>query len=346
MRNLTIDGKLISDEEPAFCIAELGHNHGGSVEVCKGMIRSAAWAKADAVKLQKRDNRSLYTQGYYDREYTSENAYGPTYGAHREALEFGAAEYRTLEAEADHNHVTFFATAFDEPSATFLAENTASAAFKIASGDLTNTPLLRYVASYGKPMIVSTGAASQADVDRAMGTIWPINQQVGLLHCTAEYPAPAASLNLRVISTYRERYPEVVVGLSSHYSGISDAVVAYMLGARIFEKHFTLNRSAKGTDHAFSLQPAGFAKMVSYLSEARLALGDGVKVCREAEVPALEKMGTALYYARDLPAGHVLEVRDMAIKTPGGRGYPPYMREVFVGTVLKRQVWRDQLVGD
>lgn len=289
MRELTIAGRRIADDTDAFCIAEVGHNHGGSVERCKQMIRAAAVAGADAVKLQKRNNKSLYTEAYYNRPYNSENSYGSTYGAHREALEFGSIEYNVLKNDAEQQGVAFFATAFDKSSAVFL-NALGVPAFKIASNDILNLPLLTFVAEAGKPMIVSTGAATEADIDRAVNAIWPLNQQLALLQCTAMYPAPPERLDLRVITTLRERYPDITIGLSSHYDGISDVVAAYVLGARIFEKHFTLSRSSKGTDHAYSLQPAGFAKMVSYLKKTRLMLGSDQKVIYDEEQPAIEKM--------------------------------------------------------
>lgn len=332
MRSITIAGKTIDDQSEAWTIAELGHNHGGSLAVCKGMIRAAAEAGADAVKLQKRDNRSLYTRAAYDRPYVSENSFGATYGEHREALELNWQEHGMAADYASDHGVTCFATPFDEVSA-FDLDSLGVPCFKIASGDLTNTPLLRYVAELEKPIIISTGAADQADVDRAVNAVYPINQQLSVLHCTAVYPSPAEVLNLRVISTYRERYPELVIGLSSHYNGIADVVAGYVLGARIFEKHFTLDRTSKGTDHAFSLEPAGFKKMVSYLRATRQMLGSGVKVIQDGERAALEKMGKSLVAARDLPAGHVLTADDIAIKSPGG-GVPPYLIDEVIGGVL------------
>lgn len=289
-RTLTIAGTLISDDTDPWIIAELGHNHGGSVARCQDLIAAAATAGANAVKLQKRHNRTLYTPEFYAQPYTGENAFGPTYGEHREALEFKDTDYRTLERYATSQRVTFFATPFDHTSADFLADTINAPCFKIASSDLINLPLLEHVAHFQVPVLLSTGAASQADVDRAVTTITAINPQLAILHCTAAYPAPAELLNLNVITTYRERYPDFVIGFSSHYSGISDTIAAYVLGARIFEKHFTLDRTAKGTDHAFSLEPAGFAKMVSYLRKTRRMLGSPTKSILPAELPAIDKM--------------------------------------------------------
>ncbi len=342
MRELTIAGRRIADDTDAWCIAELGSNHGGSLEVCKQMIRAAAAAGADAVKLQKRDNKTLYTRAYYDQPYTSENSFGATYGEHREALEFTLLEYRELTRYCHKwPHPTLFATAFDSVSADDLADLEVPA-FKIASGDLTNTPLIRHVAAYGRPVIISTGAGTMQDVDRAVEAARGLCDDVAILHCTAAYPAPAELLNLRVISTYRERYPDIVVGLSSHYSGISDVVAAYVLGARIFEKHFTLDRTAKGTDHAFSLEPAGFAKMVSYLRNTRAMLGSGEKTLQEVEQPALAKMGTLLYARCDLKPGDVIGVDDIAVKSPGGDGLHPYRLCELLGKEVRRAIHVDE----
>ena len=157
-------------------IAEIGHNHQGDIEKCKAMFRAAAECGADAVKLQKRDNRALFTREMYDSIYNSENAYAPTYGEHREKLEFSREQYLELKAYADELGILFFSTAFDRPSADLLAEIDMPA-FKIASGDLTNTPLLKHVAQFGKPMIISTGGATLEDAQRAYDAIMPINTQ-------------------------------------------------------------------------------------------------------------------------------------------------------------------------
>ena len=339
-RNLTIDGKTIGDDTDCWVIAEVGHNHQGDVEKCKRLFDAAKETGADAVKLQKRDNRSLFTKALYDKPYENENSFGATYGAHREALEFGIKEYQELQAYCRHIGITFFATAFDHPSADFLAKLDVPA-FKIASGDLTNIPLLRHVAAFGKPMIVSTGAGSMQDVQRAYEAVMPINRQLAILQCTASYPTPAEEMNLRTISTYRDRMQDIVIGLSDHYNGIALTVAAYVLGARVIEKHFTLNHTWKGTDHAMSLEPEGMRKMVRDLRRARAALGDGIKRTLDSEKSALGKMGKKLVAARDLPAGHVLVIEDIAIKSPGG-GLPPYEMERLIGKKTTRSLAQDQ----
>jgi sialic acid synthase len=332
--------RLRRDSPDCFVIAEVGHNHGGDVEVCKQLFQAAKYAGVSAVKLQKRDNRSLYTREYYESIYNSENAFGPTYGAHREALEFGETEYRELKQFAESLGLAFFATAFDVNSVDFL-EKIDVPCYKVASGDLTSIPLLKYIAGTGKPMIISTGAGTLEDVRRAYDAIAPRNDRIAILHCTAEYPSDHRDMNLSVIQTYLREFPDVVVGISDHDNGIAMALVAYVLGARVIEKHFTLNRSWKGTDHAFSLEPEGMRKLVRDVHRAAIAMGDGVKRVYDKEKPARVKMGKKIVAARDLPVGHILQVGDLAYKSPGD-GLPPYQDVQLFGKALKGAVREDE----
>jgi sialic acid synthase SpsE len=337
---LVIDGVEIGEATDCYVIAEIGHNHQGSVEQAKALFKAAQEAGANAVKLQKRDNRGLYTREAYAKPYENENSYGTTYGEHREALEFGRSEYEELQAYCAELGITFFATAFDVASADLLAELDMPA-YKVASGDLTNTPLLRHIARIGKPVIFSTGGGTMDDVRRAHDTLASENDQIAVLQCTAGYPAEWDELDLGVIGTYREEFPEAVVGFSSHDNGIAMAVAAFVLGSRIVEKHFTLNRALKGTDHVFSLEPPGLRKLVRDLRRTRVALGDGTKNVHASEVAPATKMGKKLVAARDLPAGHVLEDGDLAFKSPGD-GLPPYELERVLGATLRRPLLEDE----
>src|ERR687888_954620 len=174
MRRLIIDGIEIGDDRDCYVIAEIGHNHQGDVEHAKRLIDAAKECGANAVKLQKRSNRTLYTRDFYEQPYDNELSFGRTYGEHREALELGSDDYRELLAYARERGVTLFATAFDFQSADQLAELDVPA-FKFASGDLTNTPLQRHVAAFGKPMFLSTGGGALAAAGRAVGTDFSLN---------------------------------------------------------------------------------------------------------------------------------------------------------------------------
>jgi sialic acid synthase len=323
-------------------IAEIGHNHQGSLEKARELFREAKMAGAHAVKLQKRDNQGLYTRAAYNKPYDNENSFGSTYGEHREFLEFGLHEYKELQAYAAELGVDFFATAFDITSADFLHDLKVPA-YKIASGDLKSTPLLRHVASFGKPIIVSTGGATIDDVQRAYDTVMPINQQLAILQCTAGYPAAFEELDLGVIGAYRDKFRGAVIGFSSHDNGIAMPVAAYMLGARIVEKHFTLNRTSKGTDHAFSLEPLGLRKLCRDLERTHKALGNGVKKIYDSEKAPIVKMGKSLVVARDLPSGHVLGPNDIVMKSPGG-GIPPYELNSVLGRVTLRPLMEDDFL--
>lgn len=328
---------------PCYVVAEIGHNHQGSLDKARDLFREAKLAGAHAVKLQKRDNKGLYTRAAYHRPYDNENSFGATYGEHREFLEFGVAEYKALQAYARELSLDFFSTAFDIASADFL-EALNIPAYKIASGDLKSTPLLKHVATFGKPMIISTGGALVEDVQRAYDTVMPINPQLAILQCTAGYPAAFEELDLRVISTYRDRFPDAVIGFSSHDNGIAMAVAAYMLGARIVEKHFTLNRAMKGTDHAFSLEPVGLRKMVRDLDRTFKAVGDGLKKIYESEKSPILKMGKSLVVARDLPSGHAIRPEDIVMKSPAG-GIPPYELDNVVGRVTLKPLYADDFLS-
>ncbi len=339
MAKFTIAGRLIADNTPCFVIAEIGHNHQGSLDVCRKMFEVAKNCGVNAVKLQKRNNRELYTENFYDLPYNSENAFGPTYGLHREALELSESDYVELKEYAEKLGLIFFATAFDFFSAEFLNLLDVPC-FKVASGDLTNIPLLKFIAGFGKPMIISTGASLLDDVKRAYESVYQINKQIALLQCTAIYPTEPEEMDLKVIDTYKREFPEAVIGLSDHYNGIALSVSAYVLGARIIEKHFTLNRATRGTDHAFSLEPVGMSKMVRDLRRIHIAMGDGVKKFYDKEKPARLKMGKKIVAAHDFEVGHILTVDDLAFKTPGD-GLEPYRVEEFYGKVLKVTLRKD-----
>ncbi len=331
-RSIRIGNVEISDDTKPFIIAEVGHNHQGKLDSALDLIRSAALAGATAVKFQTRNNKALFTPAMFDSEYNSENAFGPTYGTHREALELSLDAYRACIEEAKRFGILFFSTAFDIPSAKFLNELEVPA-FKIASGDLRSHFLLREVAKFGKPMIVSTGGATIEQVDQAVEVLRKEGAEFALLQCTAGYPPKDSEINLRVIETFRQRYPDVVVGYSGHDSGITMAVAAYVLGARVIEKHFTLDRTLKGTDHSFSLEPEGMRKLVKNTSAVQVALGDGTKRSYPSEAAPLRKMGKMIVAAEHIPAGTILEEIHLEFRSPND-GLAPDELELVLGKRL------------
>ena len=281
--------KLDITKKKVYIIAEIGHNHQGNLETAFELFKQAKLAGADAVKLQKRDNKSLYTKSFFNEKYDHENSYGKTYGEHREYLEFGISEYKELINYAKEIEIDFFSTPFDFNSIEFL-EKLEMPAYKIASADLTNTPLQKKIAETKKQIFMSTGGGNLDDVRRAKDNIFAINQNLAILHCTASYPAKVEEMNLSVLNSYAKEFPKIKLGLSDHENGIDAGPIAYMLGARVFEKHFTLDRAKKGTDHSFSLEPQGLTKFVRNIHRIDKMLGSPQKRLLDSEKKPLFKM--------------------------------------------------------
>src|SRR3990167_5309382 len=218
MSEVVLDGTPVGNSHPPYIIAECGHNHMGSIDEAKRLISVAAASGANAVKFQKRDNRELYTQSYYDAPYDNELSYGPTYGTHRDYLEFDADQYRELQAYAAGVKITFIATPFDIPSVEFL-EDLGVPYYKVASGSVQNPILLRAIGSLGKPVLASFGGAKSDTIFRAVTELEKCGHPLVLLHCTASYPAPPAFLGLKRIGWVKEKFPQHVVGFSDHDDG-------------------------------------------------------------------------------------------------------------------------------
>jgi sialic acid synthase len=336
MKTMTFGKAIVSEKGPCFVIAEIGNNHQGDLETALKMIKVAASCGVNAVKFQKRDNKTLYTKAFYNKPYDNENSYGATYGEHREFLEFGHHEYVELKKCAEENNIEFMCTAFDFKSVEFL-ENLGLESYKVASADVINTPLLEYIAKLGKPMFVSTGASTLDEVKMAYETVLKHNDKLCLLHCIAGYPTEYHDLNMKTIKVLKKEFPEAIIGYSGHDNGILAGVIAYMLGAVVLEKHFTLNRAWKGTDHKFSLEPEGLRKQVRDLRRVDISFGDGKRIVHDFESEPRKKMGKGIYSSRPLTAGTMLTWEDISLKTPTN-GTPPYKVKEMLGKKLKMDI--------
>jgi len=326
-----------------FIIAEIGHNHQGSLKKAKDIMLAAKNSGANAVKFQKRDNKFLYTEDFYNSPYDHPNSYADTYGKHREFLEFGISEYKKLIKYAKKIGIIIFATPFDFKSVDFLSK-LKFPLYKIASADLTNIPLQQYIAKKNKPIILSTGGGTFADIERAYKNITKINKKIIILHCTASYPAEIKDMNLNVISELKKKYKNIPIGLSDHENGIDAASIAYMLGARIFEKHFTVNRSWKGTDQSFSLEPTGLSKLVRNLKRIPTLLGSKTKKFLQSEKKPIYKMRKSIVALKDFKKNHKLSIKDLAFKSPG-RGMEAYKFNLVINKKLKREIKKDEYIN-
>lgn len=283
-KTVQVGGREIGDGQPCFVIAEIGINHNGDLDLAKKLISMAVAAGCDAVKFQKRTVDVVYSAEELAKP--RESPFGTTNGDLKRALEFGPDEYREIDAYCKAMHMPWFASCWDEASVDFIARFDVPC-FKIASASLTDDHLLRHTRAAGKPIILSTGMSTMAEVDRAVEVLGTEN--LVILHACSTYPAYYSELNLRVIPVLRERYG-VPVGYSGHETGIPSSVAAVVLGACCVERHITMDRSMWGSDQAASLEHNGMARLVRDIRLIEESLGDGAKRVVEREYPIIKKL--------------------------------------------------------
>lgn len=323
-----IGSRRVGGGAPCFVIAEVGINHGGNEAVAEEMLRTAAAAGADAVKLQTVDADESYAPG--TASYAEFKGKELSYEAHVR-----------LRQIAEALGVVLFTTPADFPSLA-LSEAVGLPALKISSGLMTNLPLLRRAAGTGRPLILSTGMAEIEDIDRAIETV----RQTGctgyaILQCTSLYPAPAETLNLRAMEVLRERYA-CPVGYSDHHDGVLACVAAVAIGADVIEKHFTLDRATPGADHSLSIEPDEFARMVAEIRAVEAMRGSRAKAPTEEERRLKAQRHRCISARRALAAGEVVGEDDIALMRPlpGETGLPPSAFDEVVGKRLARAVAR------
>lgn len=331
MRKFKIGEKLITQDSKPFIIAEIGNNHNGSINLCKSLIQRAKQNGIDAVKLQKRCPEKLFTKELFNSSYDNSNSFGPTYGLHRKALEFDKSEWFELINFAKKAEIMLFSTAFDEDSIDFL-EQFDMPAYKIASGCLTDIPLIEKITGLGKPMIISTGGGNWDDIDRVYRILRLESIDFCFLHCVASYPNRAEDMNLKIIPAMMDRYPNTIIGLSDHYQGYNMALAAQCLGARVFEKHFTSDHTLPGPDHALSLEPDELGKWIHESERIMAAMGTGEKQRLPCEEKGIYKMGKAIHVARSIPKGKRIDLDDVYIRSPAN-GIPPYEIDNVIGKI-------------
>lgn len=297
-------------EHEPFIIAEVGQNHQGDLETAREYIRVFAAAGADAVKFQTRDNRYLFSQDAYEAPYESENAFAETYGAHREKLELPPESLPVIKADCAEHGVKFMSTPFDEPSLDVLQRVDVDV-LKIASFDLGNLPLIHRIARSGKPVVISIGGGKADQIRSSVQTLLDEGAEVAILHCVSEYPCEYNRLGLDNIEVLLREFPECAVGLSDHFNGTLSGPVAYLKGARVFEKHVTLNRAWRGTDHSFALEAEGFRKFVRDIRRVRHMMPPKPADDLGQEF-VFKKLGKSLIARKDIPAGETLSLDSLS----------------------------------
>lgn len=327
-----------------FIIAEAGVNHNGNLDVAKRLVDAALKAGADAVKFQTFIPEHVVTKTAERAAYQKTNM--PTKRESQlemiERLALGCEEFRALKGYCDQLGIMFLSTPFDYYSVDYLDE-LGVPAFKVASGELVNHPFLKYVAAKGKPLILSTGMATLGEVEEALEAVRSAGAgDITLLHCTSNYPASFADVNLRALVTMQQAFG-VPVGYSDHTPGIEVAAAAAALGACVIEKHFTLDRQMEGPDHRASLEPDELASMVQAVRNVEKAMGDGRKRPSDSEIEIMRVARRSLVAACDIAAGEVITAEKLAVKRPG-TGMPPKMWDVVVGRRARTDIPADTVL--
>lgn len=327
-----------------FVCAEAGVNHNGSVEMALRLVEAAAHAGADAVKFQTFRAEALAAPGAPRAEYQKARIGGEgDQLSMLRALELAPSAHRILHRRCQDLGIEFLSTAFDTDSADFLIQ-LGVRRIKIPSGELTNRPFIEYLASHNLPTILSTGMATLDEVAEAVEWIkavrlkhafpHPLSDYLTVLHCTSNYPAAMEDVNLRALQTLAQHF-QLPVGYSDHTAGILMAPLAVALGATIIEKHFTLDRTLPGPDHAASLEPDELTELIANVRTAERALGNGIKSPCLSELPVRDLVRRSLALVRAVSQGRTLVAEDLGALRPG-TGIPPAAFTQVVGRRVRQ----------
>ncbi|XP_058496633.1 sialic acid synthase-like [Solea solea] len=336
-------GRMIGGNHPCFIIAEIGQNHQGDIEIAKKMIKMAKDCGADCAKFQKSELEYKFSKKALERPYNSVHSWGKTYGDHKRHLEFSHDQYRELKKYATEIGIFLTASGMDEMAMEFLHELDVPF-IKVASCDANNFPYLERTAKKGRPMVVSTGMQSMETIRRVYNTVKEHNKNFTLLQCTSAYPLDPKDVNLCVIKEYQKEFPDVPIGYSGHEQGIYISVAAVAMGAKVVERHVTLDKTWKGNDHAASLDPSELAEMVRAIRLVEMAMGTPVKQMLPCEKTCHDKLGKSVVAKNAISKGEVLSLDMFAVKVGEPKGIAPENMQQLVGKKLKVDVEGDDSI--
>ena len=284
MNIVKIGNYNVGENHPVFFTAEIGINHNGDLGLAKKLIDASVKAGCQAVKFQKRTVDVVYTAD--ELASPRENPFGNTNGELKWGLEFSEEDYKEIDRYCKEKGILWFASCWDEQSVDFI-EKFEPSCYKIASASLTDDNLLKHHNNTNRPIIISTGLSTMAQIEHAVNLLDPDN--LILLHCTSTYPTKLNEINLRAIQMFKEKY-SFPIGFSGHETGLATSVAAATLGACMIERHITLDRAMWGSDQAASVEPNGFERLVKDIRAIEKAMGDGEKVVYESELPIIDKL--------------------------------------------------------
>ncbi len=344
MSPVNFGGRLIGEAHPAFVIAEAGVNHNGDLDLGRALIREAALAGADAIKFQSYKAGKISTKTAPRYWVEPDDPKGSQYDTFKKLDSFGPEEHRELFGYAKEQGILCFSAPFDDEAVDMLDELGAPG-FKIASADLTDYPLLERAASKGKPVILSTGLATIAEIGEAVEVVRGTgNDQLVLLHCTLQYPCAPENANLRMMLHMKAAFPDIPVGISDHTLGIAVPQAAVALGAVAVEKHYTVDKTLSGSpDHYLSLDPRDLKEMVAGIRTIEKAMGLSLKGPVEAESQAYKFARRSIVSMKPIARGTTITRDMLTFKRPGTGIYPKHV-DVVVGRTARVDISEDTVL--
>lgn len=332
--------------DKVLIIAEAGVNHNGSLEIAKRLIDEASFAGVDIIKFQTFKVEKLVSKAAKQAEYQKKNIGKgeETQYAMLKKLELSNEQHEELIAYCKSKNIRFFSTAFDMDSIDYL-HSLNLGLWKIPSGEITNYPYLKKIASYKEPVILSTGMCELTDIENAINVLvgnGVSKDIITVLHCNTEYPTPMKDVNLKAMLEIKEKFG-VKIGYSDHTEGIEIPIAAVALGATVIEKHFTLDKNMEGPDHKASLEPSELKAMVKSIRNIEQALGTGHKTISGSERKNIEIARKSIVAAKDIKEGEIFSEENLTVKRPGN-GISPMEWENVIGKVAKRNFQEEELI--
>ena len=327
-------------------IAEAGVNHNGSMEIAKQLVDAAVEAGVDIIKFQTFKAEKLVSKTAKQAEYQKKNIGDGNDSQYEmlKKLELSEKDHEELMAYCKEKGIRFWSTAFDFESMDYL-HSLGLGLWKIPSGEITNYPFIRKIASYGEDVIMSTGMCEMMDIQNAMDVLLRYGirkEQITLLHCNTQYPTPYQDVNLNAMASIKHKF-DIQVGYSDHTSGIEVPIAAVALGAKIIEKHFTIDRNLPGPDHKASLEPYELKAMVSAIRHIEQALGDGIKRVSDSEKANISVARKSIVAACSIKKGELLTEENLTVKRPG-TGLSPMLWDKVVGTIAIKDYEEEDLI--
>ena len=349
MKNITIGDKKIGKGHPIFFIADIAANHDGDINRAYKLIELAKESGADAAKFQNFKASKIVSRKGFDSlgaQLSHQASWKKSVYEVYEDASISDEWTWQLKEKCDEVGIEYMTSPYDYGSVDLVDPYVN--AFKIGSGDITWLDILQYIAKKGKPVLLATGASTLEDVKRAVNSIQNINQNLVLMQCNTNYTGSVQNfkyINLRVLSQYKETFPDTILGLSDHTPGCTTVLGAIAMGASVIEKHFTDDNDRVGPDHKFSMNPKSWREMVDRSNELYMALGDGEKRIEPNEADTCMVQRRALYFVKDFEKGHVIEKNDLfPVRPIKADGIPPYEINSLIGKIMKNDVKKDDYI--